>query len=84
MWAISSYDQGVVPIERAPLLVDFGRYFLDLVVFVGITGLLMCSFHLLVLWHKKQKYTKLSRTDRKLLPGHAAGAPAESPGPAGV
>ncbi|MHA7197629.1 hypothetical protein [Arthrobacter alkaliphilus] len=74
MSAISSYDQGVVPIERAPLLVDFGRYFLDLVVFVGITGVLMCSFHLFVLWHKKQKYSKLSRPDSRALPGRDAGA----------
>jgi hypothetical protein len=64
--------------------VDFGRYFLDLVVFVGITGALMCSFHLLVLWHKKQKYTKLSRPERRVLPGREAGVRAESPGPARV
>ncbi|GAA3310409.1 hypothetical protein GCM10017710_07040 [Arthrobacter ramosus] len=48
---------------------DFGRYLIDLMVFVGITVVLMCSFHLLVLWHKKRKYTKLSRPERQSLPG---------------
>lgn len=78
------YDQGVVPIERAPLLVDFGRYFLDLVVFVGITGVLMCSFHLVVLWLKKQKYTKLSRLDARALPRRDTAVRSESPGAARI
>lgn len=78
------YDQGVVPIERAPLLVDFGRYFLDLVVFVGITGVLMCSFHLVVLWLKKLKYTKLSRLDARALPRRGTAVRSESAGAARI
>ncbi|WP_284753354.1 hypothetical protein [Arthrobacter sp. efr-133-R2A-120] len=55
---------------------DFGRYLFDLVVFVGITVVLMCSFHLLVLWHKKRKYTKLSRPELSQ-PSRDAGAPVQ-------
>ncbi len=60
---------GGCPDRKASLLVDFGRYLIDLVVFVGITVVLMCSLHLLVLWHKKRKYTKLLHPERQSLPG---------------
>ncbi len=53
---------------------DFGRYLIDVVIFVVITVVLMCSFHLLVLWHKKRKYAKLSRPEERSLPGRDAQA----------
>jgi hypothetical protein len=64
--------------------VDFGRFLIDLVVFVGITVVLMCSLHLLVLWRSKRKYRKLSRPEPRALPGHDAGARPERPGPARI
>ncbi|MDQ0031365.1 hypothetical protein [Arthrobacter bambusae] len=45
---------------------DFGRYLIDLVVFVGITVVLMFSFHLLVLWRTERIRTKLSRQGKRL------------------
>jgi hypothetical protein len=54
--------------------VDFGRYLIDLVVFVGITVVLMCSFHVLVLRHKKRNFAKLPRPKKRLLPGRDAQA----------
>lgn len=56
---------------------DFGRFLTDLVVFVGITVVLMCSFHLLVLWHSKRKYAKLSRPEKQPQPSRAAQPSAE-------
>ncbi len=53
---------------------DVGRYLIDLVVFVGITVVLMCSFHVLVLRHKKRKFAKLSRPGKRSLPGRDAQA----------
>ena len=66
---------GGCPNRKASLLVDFGRYLIDLLVFVGITVVLMCSLHLLVLWHKKRKYAKLPRLEERSRPGRNAGAP---------